>query len=91
MPLVAVVMGSKSDSEVMQPALDILKSFDIEYEVAVISAHRTPEKASEYAKAAKARGIEIIIAAAGGAAARTAPAAGERSSDAGRGLHVARG
>lgn len=69
MPLVAVVMGSKSDSEVMQPALDILKSFDIDYEVTVISAHRTPEKAREYARSAKERGIEIIIAAAGGAAA----------------------
>lgn len=69
MPLVAVVMGSKSDSEVMQPALDILKNFNIDYEVTVISAHRTPEKAREYARSAKERGIEIIIAAAGGAAA----------------------
>jgi 5-(carboxyamino)imidazole ribonucleotide mutase len=68
MPLVAVVMGSKSDAELMQPALDILKSFNIEYEVNVISAHRTPEKAREFAGGAQARGIEIIIAAAGGAA-----------------------
>jgi 5-(carboxyamino)imidazole ribonucleotide mutase len=68
MPLVAVIMGSKSDTELMQPALDILKGFGIDYEVSIISAHRTPEKAREYAKAAQGRGIEIIIAAAGGAA-----------------------
>jgi 5-(carboxyamino)imidazole ribonucleotide mutase len=68
MPLVAVVMGSKSDLEVMQPALDILKSFGIDYEVSVISAHRTPEKARDYAKGAREKGIEVIIAAAGGAA-----------------------
>jgi 5-(carboxyamino)imidazole ribonucleotide mutase len=67
-PVVAIVMGSKSDSELMQPALDILKGFGIEYEVSIISAHRTPEKAREYAKSAKERGIEVIIAAAGGAA-----------------------
>ncbi len=68
MPLVAVVMGSKSDAELMQPALDILKGFNIEFEVNVISAHRTPEKAREFASGARSRGIEIIIAAAGGAA-----------------------
>jgi 5-(carboxyamino)imidazole ribonucleotide mutase len=68
MPLVAVIMGSKSDAELMQPALDVLKSFAIEYEVNVISAHRTPEKAREFAQGARARGIEIVIAAAGGAA-----------------------
>jgi 5-(carboxyamino)imidazole ribonucleotide mutase len=68
MPLVAVVMGSKSDAESMQPALDILKGFDIEYEVSIISAHRTPDKAREYARGARERGIEVIIAAAGGAA-----------------------
>jgi 5-(carboxyamino)imidazole ribonucleotide mutase len=68
MPLVAVVMGSKSDTELMQPALDILKGFSIDYEVSIISAHRTPDKAREYARGARERGIEIIIAAAGGAA-----------------------
>ena len=47
MPLVGVVMGSKSDADAMQPTLDILKEFGIEYEVNVISAHRTPDKASE--------------------------------------------
>jgi 5-(carboxyamino)imidazole ribonucleotide mutase len=68
MPLVAIVMGSKSDNEAMQPALDILNGFGISYEVSVISAHRTPDKAREYARAARERGIEIIISAAGGAA-----------------------
>ncbi len=68
MPLVAVVMGSKSDAEAMQPALDVLTQLGIDYEVSVISAHRTPEKARQYALAAQSRGIEVIIAAAGGAA-----------------------
>jgi 5-(carboxyamino)imidazole ribonucleotide mutase len=68
MPLVAVVMGSKSDTEAIQPTLDILKALGIEHEVSVISAHRTPDKAREYALAARERGIEVIIAAAGGAA-----------------------
>jgi 5-(carboxyamino)imidazole ribonucleotide mutase len=68
MPLVAIVMGSKSDNEAMQPALDVLKGFGITYEVSVISAHRTPEKAREYARKAREQGIEVIIAAAGGAA-----------------------
>jgi 5-(carboxyamino)imidazole ribonucleotide mutase len=68
MPLVGVVMGSKSDTEIMQPCLDILKELGIEYEVNIISAHRTPEKASSYGKTAQERGIEVIIAAAGYAA-----------------------
>jgi 5-(carboxyamino)imidazole ribonucleotide mutase len=68
MPTVAIVMGSKSDSETMQPAVEILKEFGINSEVSIISAHRTPEKAREYAKAAREKGIEVIIAAAGGAA-----------------------
>ena len=68
MPLVAVVMGSKSDTEAMQPALDVLKGLGIDYEVSVISAHRTPEKARQYGLAARSKGIEVIIAAAGGAA-----------------------
>ena len=68
MPQVAIVMGSKSDMETMQPAMDILKEFGVEYEVSVISAHRTPEKARDYARQASRRGIEVIIAAAGGAA-----------------------
>jgi len=61
-------MGSKSDAEMLQPGLDVLKDLGIEYEVNIISAHRTPEKAREYGITARERGIEVIIAAAGGAA-----------------------
>jgi len=68
MPLVAVVMGSKSDTEAMQPTLEVLTQLGIDYEVSVISAHRTPEKARQYGLAARSQGIEVIIAAAGGAA-----------------------
>jgi 5-(carboxyamino)imidazole ribonucleotide mutase len=68
MPLVAVVMGSKSDAEVLQPTLDVLSELSIDYEVSVISAHRNPEKVRQYGLAARGRGIEVIIAAAGGAA-----------------------
>jgi 5-(carboxyamino)imidazole ribonucleotide mutase len=68
MPLVGVVMGSKSDIEVLQPGLDLLTRFGIEYEVSIVSAHRTPEKARDYALSARERGIEVIIAAAGHAA-----------------------
>ncbi|MFC1928885.1 5-(carboxyamino)imidazole ribonucleotide mutase [Chloroflexota bacterium] len=68
MPLVAVVMGSKSDVEAVQPTLDVLRELGIDYEVSVISAHRTPEKARQYGLAARSRGIEVIVAAAGGAA-----------------------
>ena len=68
MPIVGVVMGSKSDTEALKPALEILEQLGIEYEVNVISAHRTPEKARQYGMTARERGIEVIIAAAGGAA-----------------------
>src|SRR5512137_302229 len=68
MTLVAVVMGSKSDAETVQPCLDMLKKLGIEHEVHVISAHRTPEKARQFGQEARGRGIEVIIAAAGGAA-----------------------
>jgi 5-(carboxyamino)imidazole ribonucleotide mutase len=68
MMMVGVVMGSKSDAEAVQPALDVLKELGIEYEVNIISAHRTPDKARQYGQTARARGIEVIIAAAGGAA-----------------------
>jgi len=68
MPLVAVVMGSKSDTEALMPTLEVLTQLGIEHEVNVISAHRTPEKARQYALAARERGVEVIIAAAGGAA-----------------------
>ena len=68
MPLVGVVMGSKSDNEALKPALEILDQLGIDYEVNVISAHRTPEKARQYGLSAQENGIEVIIAAAGGAA-----------------------
>jgi 5-(carboxyamino)imidazole ribonucleotide mutase len=68
MPLVAVVMGSKSDTEALKPTLEILNQLGIEHEVSVISAHRTPEKARQYGLDARKRGVEVIIAAAGGAA-----------------------
>ena len=68
MPIVAVVMGSKSDAEVMQTTLETLDSLGISYEVNVISAHRNPDKARQFAMAAPDRGVEVIIAAAGGAA-----------------------
>jgi 5-(carboxyamino)imidazole ribonucleotide mutase len=61
-------MGSKSDADVMQATLDTLDSLGIDYEVNVISAHRHPEKARQFALAAPGRGVEVIIAAAGGAA-----------------------
>jgi 5-(carboxyamino)imidazole ribonucleotide mutase len=67
-PLVAVIMGSKSDWEVMRAASDTLQDFGVPHESRVISAHRTPELAAEFASGAVARGIEVIIAGAGGAA-----------------------
>lgn len=68
MSKVGVIMGSKSDLPVMQDAVDILKSFNIEVEVDIVSAHRTPEKLFDYGKNAHERGISVIIAGAGGAA-----------------------
>ncbi|WPR72681.1 5-(carboxyamino)imidazole ribonucleotide mutase [Flavobacterium sp. NG2] len=65
---VAVIMGSISDMPVMQDAIDILKSFDIEVEVDIVSAHRTPEKLFDFSNNAHNRGISVIIAGAGGAA-----------------------
>ena len=65
---VAIVMGSKSDAGVMQPAADVLSEFGIETEVYVISAHRTPKLAAKFAESAEASGFKVIIAGAGGAA-----------------------
>ncbi|QYA25363.1 5-(carboxyamino)imidazole ribonucleotide mutase [Gramella sp. MT6] len=65
---VAVIMGSTSDMPVMQEAIDILKGFDIEVEVDIVSAHRTPEKLFEFSKTAHEKDIKVIIAGAGGAA-----------------------
>jgi len=67
-PLVAVIMGSKSDWESMRQADETLTQFGVPHECRVISAHRTPHLASQYATEAESRGIEVIIAAAGGAA-----------------------
>jgi 5-(carboxyamino)imidazole ribonucleotide mutase len=67
-PLVAVVMGSSSDWDTMKQACDVLDRFGVPYDKRVLSAHRTPAQAIEYASGAEARGIEVIIAAAGGAA-----------------------
>ena len=66
--LVGVVMGSKSDEALMQPALDMLKELGIAYEVSVMSAHRNPQKVREYGLGARESGIEVIIAGAGAAA-----------------------
>ena len=68
MPLVAIVMGSKSDTEALQPTLEVLDSLGVTYEVSVISAHRNPEKVRQFGMAARNQGFEVIIAAAGGAA-----------------------
>ncbi|WP_370227665.1 5-(carboxyamino)imidazole ribonucleotide mutase [Mesoflavibacter sp.] len=68
MSKVAIVMGSNSDMPVMQDAIDILKGFDIEIEVDIVSAHRTPEKLFDFSNNAHKRGINVIIAGAGGAA-----------------------
>ena len=68
MALVGVLTGSKSDEQAIKPALDMLAEFGIDYEYSVISAHRTPQKAHDYATGAAARGIEVIIAGAGKAA-----------------------
>lgn len=67
-PLVGVVMGSRSDWETMQHACAILERFGVPYEKRVTSAHRTPELMAEYGRTAKARGLKVIIAGAGGAA-----------------------
>ena len=65
---VAVIMGSDSDLPVLQPALDTLRQFGVDYEVLVASAHRTPDKVHEFAAGAAERGVKVIIAAAGAAA-----------------------
>jgi 5-(carboxyamino)imidazole ribonucleotide mutase len=67
-PSVGLIMGSKSDLEYLQPAIDILREFNIAFESRVVSAHRTPDWMFKYAETAEARGIQVIIAAAGGAA-----------------------
>jgi 5-(carboxyamino)imidazole ribonucleotide mutase len=65
---VAIIMGSKSDLVVMQAAADILKEFEVPFEMTVVSAHRTPDRMRTYSMDAKAKGIKVIVAGAGGAA-----------------------
>jgi len=68
MPLVAVVMGSDSDLMTLQPAIELLEGFNLAVEVRILSAHRTPEEMTTFAKEAEAKGLKVIIAGAGGAA-----------------------
>ena len=68
MSKVGIIMGSKSDYPVMKEAEDIIKEFDIDYEIEIVSAHRTPDKMMDYSKNAHKNGISVIIAGAGGAA-----------------------
>lgn len=68
MPTVAIIMGSDSDLGIMKDAAEILKQFSIDYELTIVSAHRTPARMVDYAERAKGRGIKLIIAGAGGAA-----------------------
>jgi 5-(carboxyamino)imidazole ribonucleotide mutase len=67
-PVAAIIMGSKSDWETMRPASEILTEFGVPHECRIVSAHRTPDYMAEFARAAEGRGIEVIIAGAGGAA-----------------------
>ena len=67
-PIVSIIMGSDSDLPVMLPAADMLKEFSIEFELTIVSAHRTPQRMQDFASTAKDRGIKVIIAGAGGAA-----------------------
>ena len=67
-PLVGVVMGSRSDYDILQPAIDILQEFSVPHEARVVSAHRTPDWLFEYAETAEKRGLRVLIAGAGGAA-----------------------
>lgn len=67
-PVIGIIMGSDSDLPVMKGAADILKEFGVPYEMTVVSAHRTPKRMVDYAEQAQARGLQVIIAGAGGAA-----------------------
>ncbi|MFN4223625.1 MAG: 5-(carboxyamino)imidazole ribonucleotide mutase [Fervidobacterium nodosum] len=67
-PIVGIIMGSDSDLKVMKFAAQILEEFNVPYEITIVSAHRTPQRMFEYARNAESRGIEVIIAGAGGAA-----------------------
>src|SRR5271165_3637382 len=67
-PKIGIIMGSKSDLNVMQDAADVLKELGVDYEISVVSAHRTPDRMFNYARTAAGRGLKVIIAGAGGAA-----------------------
>jgi phosphoribosylaminoimidazole carboxylase PurE protein len=67
-PVVGIIMGSDSDLPVMQAAADILTQLEVSYELTIVSAHRTPERMYEYAQQAEERGLQVVIAGAGGAA-----------------------
>ena len=67
-PLVSVIMGSKSDWETMSHAVETLRRFDVPHEHQIVSAHRTPQRMADFAREAESRGVEVIIAGAGGAA-----------------------
>jgi len=67
-PIAAIIMGSQSDLKVMQDAADVLKDFGVDFDLTVVSAHRTPDRMRSYASEARAKGIKVIIAGAGGAA-----------------------
>jgi 5-(carboxyamino)imidazole ribonucleotide mutase len=67
-PLVGIIMGSESDLDIMKGAAEMLRQFEVEPELTIVSAHRTPERLREYASSAKDRGLKVIIAGAGGAA-----------------------
>lgn len=67
-PVVGIIMGSKSDLDTMQPAADTMREFGVPHEMQVVSAHRTPRRMFEYAESAAERGLKVIIAGAGGAA-----------------------
>jgi 5-(carboxyamino)imidazole ribonucleotide mutase len=67
-PLIGIIMGSDSDLNIMQASADVIKQFEVPFELTVVSAHRTPDRMFDYARTAKERGIKVIIAGAGGAA-----------------------
>jgi 5-(carboxyamino)imidazole ribonucleotide mutase len=68
-PLVGIIMGSKTDLEILQGAVEVLREFGIDHELRILSAHRTPERVLEWAQTAEERGLEVLIAGAGSAAA----------------------
>ena len=83
-PLVGIIMGSRSDWETMQHAATTLETLGIAHEVTVVSAHRTPDLLFDYARSAEGRGLEVIIAGAGGAAAAAGPGGADRGRETGR-------